>query len=170
MLSGSIGITRYAFAKYAIPNSSTISIPIITVRVRCARFTLGSPNAITPFDTASTPVIAAHPLANAFNSIHVPSTPTLAGSGGGTGATGIGCPPVTTVFHMPTAINVNSVPTNKNVGKINAVPVSFTPRKFTTTRSARMVRHISKVWRCRCGTADVNAVTPAEIPTAAVRM
>ena len=64
---------------------------MITVSVRCAFFALGSLNAITPFDTASTPVIAAHPLANALISIHVPSEPTSVGSAGGISATGAGC-------------------------------------------------------------------------------
>jgi len=57
----------------------------------CAR---GSPNAITPFDTASTPVIAAHPLEKVFMMSQRKARPRIFSlgptAGGVTSATG--CP------------------------------------------------------------------------------
>lgn len=41
------------------------------VSVRDAFSTHGSSKAVTPFETASTPVIAAHPLANVFIDSHM---------------------------------------------------------------------------------------------------
>jgi len=57
----------------------------------------GSLNAITPFETASTPVIAAQPLANVFISSHSPRYFTVLGNAGGGAITGIGCPWLTIV-------------------------------------------------------------------------
>src|SRR5580704_2386319 len=51
-----------------MPASSSISIPTITVSAFCALGAVGSRKALTPFETASTPVIAAHPLEKTFSS------------------------------------------------------------------------------------------------------
>ena len=56
---------------------------MMIVSVRFAFFWVGSRNAITPFDTASTPVIAVHPLANTLASTHIVSIDPLTGSLGG---------------------------------------------------------------------------------------
>jgi hypothetical protein len=61
--------------------------------VRCAFFARGSLKAITPFETASTPVIAAQPLAKVFSNNHMPRYFTVVTAGGGTGTIGTGCPP-----------------------------------------------------------------------------
>ena len=51
-----------------MPPSITIRIAITMVRVRRAHFQAGSRKAITPLLTASTPVMAVQPLANARSS------------------------------------------------------------------------------------------------------
>ena len=91
----------------------------------------GSRNAITPLETASTPVMAAQPLENAFISIHRPRNRTVCGNAGGMGSTGWGWPPAAKVLYTPTAISVSKVPIKRKVGTMKAVPVSFTPRRFT---------------------------------------
>jgi hypothetical protein len=70
-----------------------INKPTIIARVNRAQFTTGSLNACTPLLTASTPVIAVHPLANAFNIIHQ-VTCSFAGATAGNAAAASGCPPV----------------------------------------------------------------------------
>ncbi len=45
----------------------------MTVSVFCAFLVVGSRKARTPLLTASTPVIAVQPLANAFSSSHAPA-------------------------------------------------------------------------------------------------
>ena len=45
------------------PANRTIAMPPISTRVRCALRTFGRRNAGTPFEMASTPVRAEHPLA-----------------------------------------------------------------------------------------------------------
>ena len=120
-------------------------MPMMTVRARCAFLARGSRKAITPLETASTPVIAAQPLENAFINIHRPRNCTVCGNGGGIGSTGWGWPPAATVLYTPTAISVSKVPMKRNVGTMNAVPVSFTPRIFTTARMARINRHSARV-------------------------
>ena len=57
--------------------------------VRLALTTAGSRKAVTPLLTASTPVIAVQPLANARSTIHQPAAEVAAITGGGA-TTGIG--------------------------------------------------------------------------------
>jgi len=57
------------------------------VSVRCAFFTAGSRNALTPLLTASTPVSAVQPLAKTFSKSHN-VTASVIGGGGGSGITG----------------------------------------------------------------------------------
>jgi len=61
----------------------------MTVRVRWAFRTAGCANAVTPLLTASTPVIAVQPLANARSTNQMLAAVTLAGSGAGA-TTGVG--------------------------------------------------------------------------------
>ena len=49
---------------------------MIAVSVRCATGIAGFLKIGTALDTASTPVMAVHPLANAFTSNHTPATST----------------------------------------------------------------------------------------------
>ncbi len=53
---------------------------------------------------------------------------------------------------------------------MNTTPVSCTPRMFTMVRIASTPRQIESVCGCKLGTAEISAPTPAEMPTAAVRM
>ena len=140
------------------------------VSARCAFLARGSRKAITPLETASTPVMAAQPPENAFINIHRPRNRTVCGNGGGMGSTGWGWPPAAIVLYTPTAISVSKVPMKRNVGTTKAVPVSFTPRRFTMARMARISRQRARVCGWNRGRAEVIAVTPAEMPTAAVRM
>src|SRR5262249_25270279 len=135
--------------------------------VRCAAFTTGSLNACTPLLTASTPVIAVHPLANARTSSHAPAAPTAAGAGCGD-TTGAGCPPAISVFATPSRIAPPKQPTNAYVGTIKNTPASRTPRRLTIVNTSRIPRHSFSVCGASAGTAETTAPTPDEIPTATV--
>src|SRR5258705_11787526 len=65
--SGLLGTTRYACASTVMPTNITIASVAIATSVADAFFASGGRNAGTPFDTASTPVIAVHPFANAVS-------------------------------------------------------------------------------------------------------
>ena len=72
---------------------------MMTVSVRLAFLERGSRKAVVPLETASTPVMAAQPLENAFISSQMSisgrsASPALMG-GGGT-VTAMGCPPAVT--------------------------------------------------------------------------
>src|SRR4051812_5606675 len=90
---GFIAMMLYLLASHAVPYSSTIRVAMITVSAFCAFLARGSRKARTPFETASTPVIAAQPLENAFRSSHQLNTLMVGGSGAGICAAGTGCPP-----------------------------------------------------------------------------
>src|SRR6185503_11585784 len=79
--SALLGTTRYACASIVIPTNITIASDAIAINVADAFFASGGRNAGTPFDTASTPVIAVQPLANAVSSSSVVTGcwPALAG-------------------------------------------------------------------------------------------
>ena len=70
-----------------MPTNITIASAAIVTSVADAFFASGGRNAGTPFDTASTPVIAVQPFANAVSSRNVVSgwCPALDGSGTSTG-------------------------------------------------------------------------------------
>jgi len=72
-----------------MPMNITIASSAIAVSVAAAFFDSGGRKAGTSFDTASTPVIAVHPLANAVSSRKVVSgaCPASGGSATGTGVT-----------------------------------------------------------------------------------
>jgi hypothetical protein len=67
-------------------------------------------------------------------------------------------------------MEIRRVPTKRKVGRMKAAPVSLTPRMLTRARAARMKRQRERV----CGSShcwsETIASTPAEMPTAAVRM
>src|SRR5437899_5540605 len=85
--SAAFGTTLYAWASTVIPTNITIASVAIVTSVADAFFDSGGRNAGTPFDTASTPVIAVQPLANAVSSRNVVNgcCPAFAGSGASTG-------------------------------------------------------------------------------------
>src|ERR1700722_4329343 len=142
---------------------------MIAVNVVRAAATTGSRKACTPLLTASTPVNAVHPLANAFTRIHIPTACNATGTCLGSGTSGTGCPPDWTTLYSPTTITNNSVPTNSYVGAANADPASFIPLKLTTVNITSTVRHIAKVCGCNAGIAETRAPIPADIPTATFR-
>ena len=71
---------------------------MMIVSAYCAFWARGSRKAMTPLETASTPVMAAQPLENAFINIHRPRNCTVCGNGCGMGSTGSGRPPAANVL------------------------------------------------------------------------
>ena len=143
---------------------------MITVSVNCAFFARGSPNAITPFDTASTPVIAAHPLENAFISIHMPRYFTVCGSAGGIAATGTGWKPADHCLVHAHADHGQQRPDKQERRQHERRarvphPAHVHQRQHRQNQQAEPQR-----MRLQARNAEVTAVTPAEIPTAAVRI
>src|SRR6202011_3694999 len=99
-----------------MPASKTPRVATIIVNVHSARLTRGSANSGTPLLTASTPVIAVHPLAkDRIRSQNVTALVGLITAGGGTIAAG--CPPLASERKTPTPIAIISVATNAYVGK-----------------------------------------------------
>ncbi len=85
---------------------------MIAVSVRRAYFTEGSRNAETPLLTASTPVIAVHPLANDRISSQNDAATGVAGNSGGA-TTGSGRPPDAKVLTTPMASTASSETTKR---------------------------------------------------------
>src|SRR5215212_6295994 len=85
--SALFGTTLYTCASAVIPTNIVIASVAIATSVADAFFASGGRNAGTPFDTASTPVIAVHPFANAVSSRNVVNGwwPAFGGSGTVTG-------------------------------------------------------------------------------------
>src|SRR5581483_6053278 len=148
-----------------MPASMTANKTMIDVRVRRALATGGSRNALTPLLTASTPVIAVQPLAKDRIKSHRLAGATATDNVGGV-TMDSGWPPASSVFTVPMTSTAISDTTNAYVGRTNARPASRTPRKLTTVMSTRIPRHRYSVYGCREGSAEINAPTPAEIPTA----
>src|SRR5262245_7067015 len=98
-----------------MPASNTTRIAIIAVRVRRAFAVAGSRNAVTPLLTASTPVIAVQPLANARSRSHNPAPAVAAGIAGGS-TSGVGNPSDVHTLTSPMATTVNRQNTNRYVG------------------------------------------------------
>src|SRR5207247_5203410 len=107
------GDTRDACARTVRPTNIPTAITAIAMRVAAAFFASGGRNAGTPFDTASTPVIAVQPFANAVSSRNVVSVWCPPAAGGGT-STG-GMPPVKYSF-MPRAMTTATLTTDTYVG------------------------------------------------------
>src|SRR5579862_5462359 len=97
-----------------------ISRPTITVSVRCAVFTTGSRNALTPLLTASTPIMSRQPLANALRASQMPIVAVAAWDIGGR-EMGVGWPGEATVLYILMTVMVSSVRTNAYVGTMNAI-------------------------------------------------
>ncbi len=112
--------------------------------VRLAFFTVGCRKIGTPLLTASTPVIAVQPLANAFKMSHSPTASVGAESGGG-GWRGVGCPPARTAFAPPIAMIAASVTTKRYVGSKKVIPDSRVPRRFTIVSKKRIPRQSATV-------------------------
>ena len=94
-----------------MPASSRARMPTIAVSVHWAFLTRGSANAVTPLETASTPVMAVQPEAKARNSSHR-LTPAVA-AGAGSGAT-TGCArPVSPPCSRPRTRTASSAATNR---------------------------------------------------------
>src|SRR5205823_4583886 len=102
-------------------------------------------NAGTPLLTASTPVIAVHPLAKDRRSSHAPAVATTDGGGGGA-TTGTGWPPCAAAFATPSAITTKRQTRKVYVGVANAIPVLRGPRRLTRQRSARTPRQSGSVY------------------------
>src|SRR5438270_3381669 len=81
------GMTPYAWARNVIPRNIAIASTAIATSVEDAFLASGGRNAGTPFETASTPVIAVHPFAKAVSRRNVVSgtVPALGGSGASIG-------------------------------------------------------------------------------------
>src|ERR1700683_869004 len=91
------------------------------------------------------------------------------GAGGGI-ATGTGCPTATMDLKTPNASAASKLPINKEVGNIKMMPACRIPRRLINVMSTKMLRHSSRVCGRRFGSAETSAPTPAEIPTATVKM
>ena len=53
---------------------------------------------------------------------------------------------------------------------MNTTPVSCTPRMFTSGKNGQHSKAQRQRVRLQAGTAEISAPTPAEMPTAAVRV
>jgi hypothetical protein len=85
---------------------------MMMVRVRLAFFCVGSRKALTPFETASTPVMAVHPLAKTLARSQRESIDALTGRRG-SATIEIGWPPAATARTASTTITTRSVPTKR---------------------------------------------------------
>src|SRR5262245_35679805 len=87
----------------------------------CAAFRLsGGRKAGTPLETASTPVIAVHPLENAVNSMKVERTPAVEGDAGVSTGTGTSAP--VRYRHAPTPSIARMLAMKKYVGAAKRRP------------------------------------------------
>src|SRR5262249_37525850 len=103
-------MTWYALVRSVIPTNIVIDSPAIISIVSEAFFDSGGLNAGTPFETASTPVIAVQPLANAVSSRNKVSGDPVECSGA-TVSTGTIVPE--TACHAPRAITISIVTMKK---------------------------------------------------------
>jgi hypothetical protein len=134
----------YARVRYATPANKITRVPTMATRVRRACTTAGSRKTLVALLTASTPVIAVHPLANALTRSHAPAVAVAAGAAGGA-ITPTGAPAFSQARTTPmTRIRVRH-PTKAYVGTTNARPDSRTPRRFTAAMIARIVRQSASV-------------------------
>src|SRR5436190_20650445 len=105
-----LGITWYAEASIVMPMNIVIARIATVIIVEAAFFASGARNAGTPFEHASTPVMAVQPLANAVSSRKVVrrADPTRLGSGRSSGVM-----PVVAYRYKPAAINPKIANTKK---------------------------------------------------------
>src|SRR5690349_9421140 len=97
--------------------------------VRRPYVNLGSLKALIPLLTASTPVMAVQPLANACSRSHALAAVVAGGSAGG-GTIGSGTPPEVIARQTPIARIARKLSTNVYVGSAKRRPASRVPRKF----------------------------------------
>ena len=137
----------------------------MAVKVRWACRTAGSRKAVTPLLTASTPVIAVQPLANARIKTHRLTAVVAAGSVAG-GSTGTGWPLAKTVLTTPIAKTAKQRE-DEQIGRSHecqprlANPTQVDDRDQEQNRQTERQRVGLQVRQ-----ADTRAPTPAEIPTA----
>ena len=142
------------------------STAIVSI-VAAAFFDSGGLNAGTPFDTASTPVMAVQPLENAVSSRKSVNGSPVDGDGPG-GTTGSTAPMATRPSPTATRISVHTM--KKYVGIEKIWPDSRMPRRLPSISSSTNPSVISIRLTCQAGKADVSAATPAAMLTATVRM
>src|SRR6266545_615517 len=141
-----------------MPRNIVIESTTIISIVAAAFFASGGLKAGTPFDTASTPVIAVQPFENAVSRRKsVNGAPT--DSSGATGVTGVTSPVITR--HVPTATSERMVTTKKYVGAAKMRPDSRMPRRLPSIRMTTNASVNSTRLTCHWGNADVIAATPA---------
>src|SRR5439155_6377923 len=119
----------------------------------------------TPFETASTPVIAVQPFAKAVRSRNNVSGSCVDNTG--SGAT-IGCTATVIARQVPTPMSTSVVTMKKYVGTEKIRPDSRMPRRLPSISTVTKASVISTRYTCHCGTADVIAATPAAMLTATV--
>src|SRR2546428_261420 len=129
----------YALVRSASPRSSASRQPAMQTSVNRAFRTLGWRKMGTALLTASTPVRAVQPLANARKRSQGVSASAAGGAGSGA-MTGAGCPCARIVRNPPSARAPKRAARNRYVGPRKTSPEARTPRRFTTTRTARMAR------------------------------
>ena len=147
-------------------NMVMASTAIVSI-VFAAFFDSGGLNAGTPFDTASTPVIAVQPFEKAVRSRK--SVNGWFSIGAGLTA-GTGCTVPASTCHAPTTINISVLTMKKYVGTAKIRPDSRMPRRLPIISSRTNPRVSSTRLTCHCGNAEVSAATPAAMLTATVRM
>ena len=146
-------------------NSVTQS-PAMMRSVSAAFFSSGGLKAGTPFDTASTPVMAVQPLAKARRIRNVLRAVTPLGVGLPPGTTGTIAP--VTARHAPAPSSASRLARKKYVGMEKMRPDSRMPRRLPIAMRTMQARPISVRLTCHCGKADTTAATPAAMLTATV--
>ncbi len=126
------------------PISITPSRAPRATSVRCARLAAGARKDGTALATASTPVRAEHPAANALSSSSAPTEVALS-------ARTEACPVADTVEagasrNRPTATTVRIDPTKTAVGRMKAFAESTMPRRLTAVTSTSTPRHSQSRW------------------------
>ena len=160
--SAAVGTTPYACASTVMPTNMQIAITAIATSVADAFFASGGRKAGTPFDTASTPVIAVQPFAKAVSSRKIVSFewPAFGRQDGLHRHDAAG-----RVFVEPASSSAAMLKTKKYVGTAKMLPDSRMPRRLPSIRIASAARHISTRKTSSFGKADVTARMPAEMLT-----
>ena len=139
------------------------------VRVRLAFFWVGSRKAMTPLETASTPVMAVHPLANTFARSQRVSIDAETGrlrrrdDGDGMAVGGDSADCSDDDGDEESSDEEISGDEEGGAGVLDATHVD-------QVRMRRMTRQRANVCGWRVGKAETRAPTPAEMPTAELRM
>ena len=138
------------------------------MRVFCALRHSGGLKAGTPFEIASTPVIAALPEASACSAM---KSGTPASSPSPCPLVAAACPgsrdPVASRT-SPITISEMTLRMNRYVGAAKIFPDSRTPRRFPSAIRQMKITAIGTRNTCRPGAAAMIAATPADTDTATV--